>query len=41
VDDRPRIEQLDGHRELIVHGGAEREGLARSVVSIRFTVGFH
>jgi hypothetical protein len=31
VDDRPRVEQLGGHRELIVHGGAEREGLARSV----------
>jgi hypothetical protein len=30
VDDRPRVEQLDGHLELIVHGGAEREGLARS-----------
>jgi hypothetical protein len=32
VDDRPRVEQLDGHRELIVHGGAEFEGLAWSVV---------
>lgn len=32
MDDRPRVEQLDGQRELIVHGGAEREGLARSVV---------
>jgi len=31
VEDRPRVEQLDGHRELIVHG-EEREVLARSVV---------
>jgi hypothetical protein len=37
VDDRPRVEQLDGHLELIVHGGAEREGLARSVVVLRYS----
>jgi hypothetical protein len=32
ADDRPRIEQLDGHRELVVHGGEDRERLARRVV---------
>ena len=32
---RPRIEQLPGGLELVVHGGAERERLARRVVEQR------